>query len=352
MNGAPHLVILPVLIPLVAAFVCLLLGGRTRAAHRIVGIVATIGSLVLAAMLVAQAGAGEYLVYRPGAWPAPFGIVLVADRLSALMLLLTDLVALGAILYAVSGGDSAGRYFHAFLQLQLAGLHGAFLTGDLFNLFVFFEILLIASYCLLLFGGGERRARAGVHYVVLNLIASSLFLIAVGTIYGVTGALNMAHVSVRIAELGAGDAALVRIAGLLLMVVFALKAAVAPLYFWLPNAYASANASVAALFAIMTKVGVYAIVRISTLVFGPDAGVGADLALNWLLPAALLTSVLGFAGALAARNLRVMLGYLLIASVGTMLAGIGLFSLEGIGAAHYYLAHSILSFAALFLIAD
>jgi multicomponent K+:H+ antiporter subunit D len=353
MNGeVSHLAVLPVLLPFVSAFICLLLGGETRKAHRVLGAGATLLSLVLATMLVSQTGAGGIHVYRAGAWPAPFGIMLVADRFSSLMVLLTDVVALAAVLHAVRGGDSQGRFFHSFLQLQLAGVHGAFLTGDLFNLFVFFEILLIASYCLLVFGGGEGRAKAGVHYVVLNLAGSALFLIAIGTLYGVTGALNMAHLSVRIAELPSMDAALIRAAGLLLLVVFALKAAVMPLYFWLPSAYANATAPVAALFAIMTKVGVYCIVRVCTLIFGPLAGVGSDLALSWLLPAAVVTSAFGFAGALSARNLRVMIGYLLIASVGTMLAGFGLFSREGIGGALYYLLHSTITFSALFLVAD
>jgi multicomponent K+:H+ antiporter subunit D len=351
-GGISHLAVLPVLLPFVSAFVCLLMGGETRRAHRALGVAATLGSLAIAIMLVMRTGGGEFLVYRAGAWPAPFGIMLVADRLSSLMVLLTDVVALAAVLYAVRGGDTQGRFFHSFLQLQLAGVHGAFLTGDLFNLFVFFEILLIASYSLLMFGGGEGRAKAGVHYVVLNLAGSALFLIAVGTLYGVTGALNMAHLSVRIAELPAMDAAIIRAAGLLLLVVFALKAAVMPLYFWLPSAYASATAPVAALFAIMTKVGVYCIVRVCTLIFGPLAGVGSDLALSWLLPAAVVTSAFGFAGALSARNLRMMIGYLLIASVGTMLAGFGLFSREGIGGALYYLLHSTITYSALFLIAD
>ena len=352
MNPMPHLVVLPILLPFVTALACVLLGGELRRSHRALGTIATLVTFLLAAILVARTGAGEVLVYRPGAWPAPFGIVLVADRLAAMMLLLTGTVALGALLYAMNGGDSQGRHFHAFFQLQLAGIHGAFLTGDLFNLFVFFEILLIASYCLLVFGGGAARAKAGVHYVVLNLVGSALFLIAIGTLYGITGALNMAHLSVRIAELPMADAAIVRAAGLLLIIVFALKAAAAPFYFWLPGAYSSATASVAALFAIMTKVGVYAIARIATLMFGPEAGAGADLMLPWLLPVAIATCVLGFAGALASAHLRVMLGFLLIASVGTILIGLGMFSWSGIGGALYYMVHSTLTFAALFLIAD
>lgn len=352
MNALSHLEVLPILIPLVAGVVCIMAGGRLRPLHRIVSIASALLLLGIAVMLAMRTGAGEYLIYRPGAWPAPYGIVLVADRLSSLMLVVTDIVAVAALIYASSGTDAKGRHFHSCFQLQLVGLHGAFLTGDMFNLFVFFEILLIASYCLLLFGGGERRTKAALHYVVLNLAGSALFLVGVGILYGVTGALNMADLSVRVALLPPGDAALVRGAGLLLLVVFGLKAAVMPLYFWLPNAYAAATAPVAAFFAIMTKVGVYCIVRVFTLIFGPFAGPAADTIVVWLLPIALVTQIFAFAGALAARDLRRMVGYLLVASVGTMLAGIGLFTRDGLSAGLYYLIHSTLTMAALFLIAD
>ncbi len=352
MSALSHLAILPILIPLVAGLICVLARGRLRPLHRAVSLVSTLAVLGVAVALAVRTGAGELLVYRPGAWPGPYGIVLVADRLAALMLVVTAMVALAAMLYATSGGDGRGRHFHAFFQLQLVGLNGAFLTGDLFNLFVFFEILLIASYCLLLYGGGERRTKAALHYVVLNLAGSALFLVGVGTLYGVTGSLNMADVAVRVALLPPTDAALVRGAGLLLLVVFGLKAAVMPLYFWLPNAYASATAPVAALFAIMTKVGVYCIVRVFTLIFGPLAGPGADTILPWLLPIALVTQFVAYGGAFAARGLRRQIGYLLIASVGTMLAAIGLFTRDGIAAGLYYLIHSTLTVAVLFLVAD
>ena len=346
-----HLAILPVVLPMAAAVALLLLARRALALQRAISIGAAVAGLAIACLILAQAG-DVTTVYRVGDWPAPAAIVLVADRLSALMLVLTDVVALGALVYACQGTDRRGSYFHGLFHLQLMGLHGAFLTGDLFNLFVFFEVLLIASYCLLLYGGGARRLRAGLHYVVLNLAGSSLFLISLGVIYAVTGALNMAELSVRVAALDPGDVALLRSAGLLLLVVFALKAAVAPLYVWLPGAYSAATGPVAALFAIMTKVGVYSILRVYTLVFGADAGPAADLALPWLLPAALVTQALGVAGALASRDLRRLQGYLLITSVGVMLGGIGLFTEEGVAGGLYYMVHSTLAIAAMFLLAD
>jgi multicomponent K+:H+ antiporter subunit D len=236
-------------------------------------------------------------------------------------------------------------------QLQLLGLNGAFLTGDLFNLFVFFEILLIASYALLLHGQGPARSRAGLHYVVLNLIGSSLFLFAVGTLYGITGTLNMADLAVRVAQTGAGDAPLLRAAALLLLVVFALKAALLPLYFWLPRAYAAAHAPVAALFAIMTKVGVYSILRVYTLIFGHEAGPLADLALPWLWPLGLATLGLASIGVLAAAELRGLIAYLVLMSVGLLLAAIALATPAALAAALYYLLHTTLVSGGLFLLA-
>jgi multicomponent K+:H+ antiporter subunit D len=260
-----HLVILPVLLPFLTGIVLLLVGSRRPALERVLSITGTLALLLVAVALLLAAAAGEPRAYRLGDWPAPFGIVLVLDRLSALLVLLTAVIATFSLLHAMQGQDRRAPLFHPLFQLQLVGLNGAFLTGDLFNLFVFFEILLIASYCLLIHGSTAPRLRAGLHYVVLNLAGSALFLVAVGTLYGVTGTLNMADMAQRVAALGAGDAALVRRAALLLLVVFALKAAVIPLHFWLPAAYSAASATVAALFAIMTTVGVYARVRGDTL---------------------------------------------------------------------------------------
>ena len=347
-----HLVIMPVLIPFLAGAVLILTGGRGMALQRAIGMASVLLTLATAVVLLVTSHSGEVVAYRLGDWPAPFGIVLVLDRLSALMVVLTAGIGLFSLVHAVQGQDRAGPLYHPIFQLQLVGLNGAFLTGDLFNLFVFFEILLIASYALLVHGSTAPRLRAGVHYVVLNLAGSSLFLIAVGTLYGVTGTLNMADMAQKVALLGAADAALVRSAALLLLVVFALKAALVPLYFWLPAAYAAASAPVAALFAIMTKVGVYAIVRVYTLIFGAGAGVAADVAAPWLLPIALLTIVLGMLGAAGSRELRRMQGYLLIGSVGIMLAPIAIFDAASISAGLYYLVHSTIVMAGMFLLSD
>ncbi|MCX7692143.1 MAG: monovalent cation/H+ antiporter subunit D [Tepidimonas taiwanensis] len=312
----------------------------------------SVGSVALgllhAAALVARADTGGWAVYALGEWPAPFGIVLVLDRLAALMVLLTHWVALPVLWYACGGWDTRGRHFHAIFHFQLMGLGGAFVTGDLFNLFVFFEVLLIASYVLLLHGQGRERLRMGVHYVVLNLTASALFLIGLAIVYGVTGTLNMADVARRLAALPSGEARLALAAAWLLLVVFGLKAALVPLYAWLPGVYAAASAPVAALFAIMTKVGVYAVVRV-------HGGVLADVMTAvwpWLLAAALLTSVVGVLGALAAHGLGRMVGYLTVASVGTIVTGVALGTPQALSAALYYMVASTLVVAALFLFVE
>ena len=345
------LLAMPIVIPLVAAFVTLWLHSRPAAWQRAVSVGATLALLGVAVALLVMADRGAHTVYRLGDWPVPVAIVLVLDRLGALMVLLTAVVGVFSVWHAAHGTDEEGAHYHSLFQLQLAGLCGAFLAGDLFNLFVFFEILLIASYCLLVHGGMTARLRSGVHYVVLNLVGSSLFLVAIGALYGLTGTLNLAHLAERVALLGAGDAGLARSAALLLLVVFALKAALAPLHLWLPDAYAAASPPVAAIFALMTKVGVYAIVRISTLVFGPEAGIAADAVTPWLLPAALVTIAVGALGVAGASGVRRLQGYLLIVSVGTMLAAAGAATSAGVGAALFYLAHSTIATAAMFLVA-
>jgi len=347
-----HLVSLPVVVPLAAAALLVGLSVERLRAQRWVSIAACAAQLAIAAAVLDATAAGAVRTYALGAWAAPFGIVLVADRLAALMLALAAVVALAALIHATRGWDARGRHFHALFQFQLVGLNGAFLTGDLFNLFVFFEVLLIASYCLLVHGLGADRLRAALHYVVINLAASALFLVAVSLLYGVTGTLNMADLAQRVQQASPADDALVATAALLLLVVFGVKAAAFPLYFWLPGAYAAASAPVAALFAIMTKVGVYAIIRVHGQVFGPDAGPVALVAAPWLVPAALATLVLGVAGALAARTLATMVAYLTIASAGTALAAVGLLTADGLSAAIYYMAQSTLVVAALFLLVE
>ncbi|MEP7207352.1 MAG: monovalent cation/H+ antiporter subunit D [Casimicrobiaceae bacterium] len=347
-----HLAIAPIVLAALSGALLLALHKVALPVMRTLSLAATGAFLVAALALFAQTSGGEPLVYGAGNWPAPFGIILVADRLSALMVLLTAVLALAVLIYAVHGWDARGRFFHPLLQFQLMGLAGAFLTGDLFNLFVFFEVMLIASYCLMIQGLGKDRLRATLHYVAINLTSSSVFLIGVGLLYGLTGTVNMAHLGERIASAPATDLALIRAAGLLLMAVFCIKAAVFPLSFWLPPAYGNAAAPVAALFAIMTKVGVYAILRLTTLIYGGEAGHAGSLVTPWLLPVALATLTLGALGALGAKRLAVMVAFVTVGSVGTMLTAVSAGGTAGISAALYYLVDSTLVLGLLFLLVD
>jgi multicomponent K+:H+ antiporter subunit D len=347
-----HWIVVPTVIPAMTAAFLLLAVRHNLARQRVVSVAATVLLLGVALILYQLASDGDPLPYFLGDWPAPFGIVLVLDRLSATMLVLSAALALCVVLYAVNGWDERGRHFHALLQFQLLGINGAFLTGDIFNLFVFFEVMLIASYGLMLHGGGARRLQAGFQYVAINLVASTLFLFAISLIYGVTGTLNMADLAVKVPQVSASDQALLRTGAHLLFLVFAIKAALVPLHWWLPAAYAAASAPVAALFAIMTKVGAYAILRANGTMFGVDAGALAGITAPWIVPAALATVAIGAVGILASRTLLDLVCFAIVGSMGMLLIAVGLGDAVGVTTALYYLVHSTFAGAALFLIVD
>lgn len=347
-----HWLIAPVLVPAILGPLMILWMRHDLLQQRVFGVAGSLLTLAVAVKLNFAAAGGEIFVYRLGNWPAPFGIVLMLDRLAALMLLLTGLLAVIVQLYGIgSGWDRKGWHFHSLWLFQLMGINGAFLTGDAFNLFVFFEVLLIASYGLMIHGGGPMRLRAGVQYIAYNLAGSSLFLAALGTLYAVTGTLNMADMAERVAMMPPEDTALLRTGAVLLMLVFAIKAAIAPLHFWLPSTYANAPGPVAALFAIMSKVGIYAIIRFFTLVFPSDSAV-ETIATEILLPAALITLVLGQLGVLGTRSLTRLAAFASIASIGTLVIAIARFDTEGLTAGLYYMLHSTFAAAALFLVVD
>ena len=348
-----HWIIAPIVLPaLLAPFI--VLAARYHIGIQRVFSVAGVSALIaIAAGLFWQASDGTILFYQLSDWAAPFGIVLVGDRLSTMMVLLTTVLAFFVLLYAIgSGWDNRGRHFHALFQFQLMGILGAFLTGDLFNLFVFFEVLLIASYGLMIHAGGNARLRAGVQYVLFNLIGSTLFLFALGSLYAETGTLNMADLANRVAMIGPEETVGIRVAAVLLILVFAIKAALVPLHFWLPSSYSEAPAPVAALFAIMTKVGAYAIIRAYTMIFPPGLDVTSGLHDLWLLPAALVSLAIGMVGVLAAKKLDRLVAFSIIGSMGMVMVAISLFTPASIAAAVYYIVHSTLAGAALFLISD
>ncbi|WP_201864993.1 monovalent cation/H+ antiporter subunit D [Microvirga soli] len=353
---ADHLIIVPILLPLVSAAVMLLLNERRRGIKGVIGIATTAAVLIVSIVLMRQVdlmstGSGV-TTYQLGNWPAPFGIVLVLDRLSALMLVLTGVLAIAALLYSLARWHRAGPRFHTIFQLQLMGLNGAFLTGDLFNLFVFFEVLLAASYGLVLHGDGTARVRAGLAYIAINLTGSFLFLIGVSLAYGATGTLNMADLAQRIPNLAPENAALVAAAAAILGTAFLMKAGAWPLNFWLPTTYAAAAAPAAALFAIMSKLGVYVILRLWTLMFGPGAGSLAGFGGEWLLFTGMLTIAFGTVGVLASQSLPRLAGCSVLVSSGTLIAAIGTERSTVIGSALFYLVSSTLGIAALFLLVE
>jgi multicomponent K+:H+ antiporter subunit D len=339
-----HLLLAPLLLPLAAGVVALLGGRGSLRFERTVGLVATLALLPVSVLLVGAASEGLVVAYDVGDWAAPFGITLVLDRLSAWMVSVTALVATAALLFALGRSDTTGRHFHALFQFQLLGINGAFLTGDLFNLFVFFEVLLIASYALLSHGSRPERTSAAVHVAVINLLGSTLFLVAVGCLYAAAGTLNFADLAQRAADLPADRLGLWQAGGWMLLVVFALKAALLPLGFWLPGAYGAADGAVAALFAVLTKVGVVSIMRTGTL-FLPGLDPGPVL---WA--AALATLAIGMTGMIAAGRLAQLVAHSVVVSVGVLLVAVGLSSGPGLAAATYYLAHGTLATAALFLV--
>lgn len=348
-----HWIIAPVVLPAIVAALMLLGLRKSLAAQRLVSIAALLALNGIALALLHAASTGAPEAYFLGDWPAPFGITLVLDRLSALMVALLAVLALPVTLYAIgSGWDEKGAHFHPLVQFLLMGLFGAFLTGDAFNLFVCFEVLLIASYGLMIHGGGEARTRAGLQYVAFNLMGSALFLLALGLLYSVTGTLNLADLAAKVPGLPAGDAALLRVAAVMLFLVFAIKGALVPLHVWLPATYANAPGASAALFAIMTKVGAYATLRFSTLVFPPDLPATGLILPTLLLPAALLTLGIGAIGILGATTLPRLAAFAGIASMGTVFLALAQQTPVASAAALYYLVHSTLASALIFLVAD
>jgi len=352
-----HSPILSILIPAFTGFMLILLGNPGSGAlkhdwrqpwRRGISLISVMLGLATAIAYLIQANTGKIFVYQLAEWSAPFGIVLVLDRLSALMLVLTYTLAAPVLWFASKEWDERGRYFHAMFHLLLMGLTGAFLTGDLFNLFVFFEILLMASYVLLLHGQGKARFQLGIHYVTINLLASALFLIGLGMIYGSVGSLNMADVGRLLPTLEHDQHRLAIAGGLLLFVVFGIKAAMLPVGFWLPKTYAVAATPVAAIFTIMTKVGVYAILRVNGTVFNDQ--LGQTIFSNYLLPIGLVTSLYGVIGALAAERLRRFVGFMVLSSVGTILVAIAMFNTPAWAAGLYYLVHSTIIAASFYLL--
>jgi len=353
-----HLMIAPVVLPLLAGAAMLLLDERRRELKAAINVASTFALVGIAIVLLATSDtaatglASRVGVYRLGDWPAPFGIVLVVDRLSALMLLLTSILGSATVVFSLARWHRAGAHFHSLFQFLLMGLNGAFLTGDLFNLFVFFELLLAASYGLALHGSGTARVKAGLHYIVVNLVASLLFLIGISLIYSVSGTLNMADLAARIPHIAQEDRSLLEAGAGILGTAFLLKAGMWPLCFWLPTTYAAASSPVASIFAIMTKVGVYIVLRLWLLLFGQGAGASAHFGGDWLLYGGMATVAFGIIGTLASQDMARLAAFSVLVSSGTVLTAIGMDQTGVTGGALFYMVSSTLGISAFFLLIE
>ncbi|MBW9116994.1 monovalent cation/H+ antiporter subunit D [Rhizobium cauense] len=347
-----HLIIAPILVPLVASAILLLVDERRRATKAMISLGSTIVlSLIALALFRVESGQSDFEgVYLVGNWAAPFGIVLVLDALSALMLLLTALLAVPALVFSLARWHAVGAHFHSMFQLLLMGVNGAFLTGDLFNLFVFFEVMLAASYGLLLHGSGALRVKAGMHYIAVNLVAALLFLIGVSLIYGTAGTLNMADLAARIPEIEPDRRMLMEAGAGILGIVFLIKAGMWPLCFWLPTAYSAASAPVAGIFAIMSKLGIYVILRLTMLLFGegPSASFGSVV----LLYGGMATLIFGTIGVFASQALGRLAGFSVLVSSGTLLMVLGINDGAISSGALLYLVSSTLSISAFFMLIE
>ena len=339
------LVPLPIVLPLIGAALSILVG-RSRVAQRVVGMTILIALVVISVALLFEVDRNGTLVAKAGGWAAPMGITLVADRFAAVLLLVAEVVLLAVLIFAI-GEPGAERNHVGFQSAYLvlaAGVAASFLTGDLFNLFVAFEMMLTASYVLLTLGGRREQVRSGMTYIVISLVASTLFVTALALLYSATGTVNLADLSTRIGTLPTGVQTAFAV---LLLVVFGIKAAVFPLFFWLPDSYPTAPSPITAVFAgLLTKVGVYAIIRTQLLLFTNDSRPA-----TLLLVIAAATMVVGVLGAIAQDDIRRILSFTIVSQIGYMVMGLGFFTAAGIAAVVYSMIHHIIVKTALFLVA-
>lgn len=341
-----NLLLLPILIPLFTAVLLIFLNSSTILS-RWVSALSLSCTVFVSILLFQKVRMHGIQTLNLGSWEAPFGITLVSDMLSSLLVLTTSVIAFACCLYSFRaiGEEREKFYYYSILQFLIVGINGAFTTGDIFNLFVFFEVMLMSSYVLLVLGGTKAQLRESVKYILVNIISSSLFVITVAYLYSVVGTLNMAHISTRIAEVG--QPGILTVIAVLFLIVFGLKGAIFPLYFWLPGSYYAPPAPVLALFgALLTKVGVYSIMRTFTLFFPHDPGFTHEL----LGVLAVITIVVGIIGALAYWDIKKIVIYNIIVAVGVILFGVSVNTTESLTGAIFYLIHDMLIKAALFLL--
>lgn len=341
-----NLIILPILIPLITGVV-LIFFAKNIMAQRWISAISGMITIIAAFMLANHVYVNGIQTMDLSNWEAPYGITLVSDMLSALLVLTTSIIAFGAVIYSFKSiGEAREKFFYyPVVNFLIVGVNGAFTTGDIFNLFVFFEVMLMSSYVLLVLGGTKIQLRESIKYILVNVISSALFVIAVAYLYSVVGTLNMAHISVRLSEVG--SVGIITVIAVLFLIVFGLKGAMFPLYFWLPGSYYAPPAPVMALFgALLTKVGVYSITRTYTLFFYHDAGYTHQL----LQILAIMTIIAGVIGALAFTDIKKIIIYNIIVAVGVILYGVSVLTPESLTGSVFYLIHDMNIKAALFLL--
>jgi multicomponent Na+:H+ antiporter subunit D len=341
-----NLTVLPILLPLVAGIILAFIHKKTTLTRNLSKVFAVLNFLIVGWVFLHVKNQGT-LVLEMGSWEAPFGIVLVGDLLAMTLVLTTNIIAVACVFFAPQSltEKEESFYFYTFFFMLISGVSGAFLTGDLFNLFVFFEVLLMASYGLIVLGNGKAQLRESIKYVLINLFSSMLFVTTIAFLYSVVGTVNMAQIAQRVQEVEQ-QGVLTTIA-ILFFFVFATKAAVFPLYYWLPRPYISPNPVVSALFgALLTKVGVYSILRTFTLIFNHEVGLTHSL----FIYLAALTMIFGVVGALSTNNIKLIVAYNIIPAVGFMLMGIGIFTEVSISGTIYYLVHDMIIKGVLFLL--
>lgn len=356
-NYVVHLPILSIIIPLIAGGLMVLFKEKRRSLNTFISFASIFAQLFVAVNLLLYTSGfleseltNNIAVYLLGNWQAPLGIVLVADQLAALMLCLSGFLGLTSLIFSTALWNRVGIHFYPLFQFILMGLNGAFLTGDLFNLFVFFEVFLAASYGLLLHGSGERRVGSSMLYITINMVGASLLLIGISMIYSITGTLNFAEIASKAGALNASDRLLFESACAVLGVAFLIKAAAWPLNFWLPNAYSAASAPVAAMFAVMTKVGIYALLRVGSLLL--PSGAPAAFGGEWMFFIGIATLVFGTLGVLSEKQIGRLTGYSVILSSGVLLSALGMPGVSMTGPSLYYLISSVLASSALFLLVE
>lgn len=340
------IIILPIILPLTFA-VIMLFFWKSVIAQRALNLLGTIFSLAISLILLSEVRKAGIITLQVGGWQAPFGITLVADLLSSIMVVITAIIGFTTALFSLGSMDESREkhLYYPLLQFLLMGINGAFLTGDIFNLYVWFEVMLISSFVLLALGGRRGQLEGAIKYVTLNLLSSAIFLAAVGILYGIAGTLNMADVSRKIPLIENQD--LVNVVAILFMIAFGVKAAIFPLFFWLPASYHTPPAAVSAIFAgLLTKVGVYALIRFFTTVFVHNA----EFLNNILLVSAALTMLTGVLGAAAQNNFRKILSFHIISQIGYMILGLALYSPLAIAGSVFYIIHHIIVKTNLFFV--